>query len=945
MAHRPGIGRLSANALAVLRRRYLAKNAAGRPVETPAQMFRRVADNMAAAETLYPGGGAAQRRRVARDFYAAMRALDFLPNSPTLMNAGRTLQQLSACFVLPVEDSLESIFEAVKEQALIHQSGGGTGFSFSHLRPRSDRVASTSGVASGPVSFMRVFNMATEVIKQGGTRRGANMGILRVDHPDILDFIAVKRNPGELTNFNVSVGITDAFMRALDQGRTYAVINPRTGRRVASLPATRVYDRLVEAAWESGEPGVVFLDTINAGNPTPHIGRIEATNPCVTAETWVQTAEGPRQVTDLIGLQFIARIHGQDHVTGYEGFFRTGTRSVLRLETIEGYSLRLTSDHKVRRVSGMTRYRFDSDWCAASDLRPGDRVALNDHRWNAEWPGPHTFEEGYLLGLLAGDGTLKADKAVFSVWGAERAVMHEALSCASRLPHRADFAGWMALPARDEHRLALASLHDLALDCGLTPGCKAITPVLEKSSSAFYRGFLRGLFDTDGLVQGSQATGVSVRLAQSDGSRLEAVQRMLLRLGIVSTIYRNRRPAGSSWLPDGKGGRRAYPTLSQHELVISGDNLARFHEAIGFSQAEKAAALSGLLRGYRRTLNQERFVARVRSIVEDGNEEVFDVQVPGLHAFDANGLVAHNCGEQPLLPYESCTLGSINLAHFVTGPAARPQVDYDRLAGLIPLAVRFLDNVIDMNRYPLPDIEAITKGNRKIGLGVMGFADLLIKLGVPYDSPEALAHGERIMRFLQDQAWTASASLARERGLFPNFKGSRLEADGHRLRNATVTTIAPTGTLSILADCSAGIEPLYGVSFVRTVMEDVRLVSLHPEFVRRARRAGIYSPALRERVAAQESIQDLRDIPADIRRLFVTAHDIAPEHHVRMQAAFQKYSDSGVSKTINLPRSATKADVAAAFRLAHQLGCKGITVFRTGSRDKQVLSCTGVQYC
>ena len=572
---------LSANATTVLRRRYLAKNAEGKPVETPAQLFRRVAVNIAEAERLYAGSRAAVSGAAA-SFMALMRRLDFLPNSPTLMNAGRDLQQLSACFVLPVDDSLESIFEAVKHQALIHQSGGGTGFSFSHLRPKNDRVATTSGVASGPVSFMRVFNMATEVIKQGGTRRGANMGILRVDHPDILEFIAAKQHPAELTNFNISVGLTDAFMQALERGRDYALVNPRTGRVVGRFRASMVFDRLVEAAWSTGEPGVVFLDTINASNPTPHIGRIESTNPC---------------------------------------------------------------------------------------------------------------------------------------------------------------------------------------------------------------------------------------------------------------------------------------------------------------------------------------------------------------------------SEQPLLPYESCTLGSINLAHFVTGPSKRARIDFDRLAGVIRLAVRFLDDVLDMNHYPLPDIEAATKGNRKIGLGVMGFADLLIKLGIPYDTKEALATGERVMKFVREHGRNASADLARERGVFPNFKGSRLESEGQRLRNATVTTVAPTGTISIIADCSPGIEPLYGVSFTRTVMEDVRLTSLHPEFAARARAAGIHSARLIEQVAQNESIQHLSDIPAEIRRLFVTAHDITPEQHVRMQAAFQRYSDSGVSKTINLPATATKADVASAFRLAYRLGCKGLTVFRTGSREKQVLSCANVQYC
>ncbi|MBM4133941.1 MAG: ribonucleoside reductase class II [Nitrospira sp.] len=940
--------RLSANALAVLRRRYLAKNAAGTPIETPAQMLRRVATNIAAAEAQYAKNRTG-RRRAAQDFVTLMRRLDFLPNSPTLMNAGRTLQQLSACFVLPVEDSLESIFDAVKEQALIHQSGGGTGFSFSHLRPKQDRVASTSGVASGPVSFMRVFNMATEVIKQGGTRRGANMGILRVDHPDILEFVAAKRSPGELTNFNLSVGITDAFMRALQRKQPYAIINPRTGRRVAQRPAAQVFDCLAEAAWESGEPGVVFLDTINAANPTPHIGRIEATNPCVTADTWVHTADGPRQVRALIGRPFLAQVHGEPHATGPNGFFHTGRQPVLRIQTAEGYTLRLTAAHLIRRVSRKTRDVVESKWHQAGDLMPGDYVLLNDHRANVGWKGNYTFEQGYLLGLLVGDGVLKKDKAVLSVWHTggkgTAGIMSEVLRCAYTLPHRSDFKGWVPVPGRHECRLALAALRHLALACGMRPGNKAITAQAEQGSSDFCRGFLRGFFDADGSVQGNLIKGISVRLGQSDVARLTAVQRMLLRLGIASRIYMNRRRRGSSRLPDGKGGSKDYATRSQHELVVSGDNLLRFQECIGFADTEKASKLARHLQTYRRRLNRERFVARVTSVRAESVEDVFDVQVPGPRAFDANGFVAHNCGEQPLLPYESCTLGSINLAHFVTGSRGRPRIDFDRLGAIIPPAVRFLDDVLDMNRYPLPEIEAITKGNRKIGLGVMGFADLLIKLEIPYDTDRALAVGEQVMKFVWEQARAASAALARERGVFPNFKGSRLETDGHRLRNATVTTIAPTGTLSIIADCSPGIEPLYGVSFVRTVMEDVRLVTFHPEFIRRARAAGIYTAGLRKRVAANESIQDLADIPADLRRLFVTAHDIAPEHHVRMQARFQRYSDSGVSKTINLPRTATKADVAAAFRLAYQLGCKGITVFRTGSRDKQVMSCTSMQYC
>jgi ribonucleoside-diphosphate reductase alpha chain len=574
------VPRLSKEAKIVLRRRYLIKNRQGAVTETIPRLFWRIATDVAQAEQLYPGP--TRLTQAAERFYESMARLEFLPNSPTLMNAGRPLQQLAACFVLPVEDSLTSILDAVKQQALIHQSGGGTGFSFSRLRPHDDLVSSTHGIASGPVSFMRIFNMATDVIKQGGTRRGANMGILRVDHPDILDFIDLKQNQMEMNNFNLSVGLTAEYMRALQRGRRYALINPRTRKATRQVSAQMLFDRLTRAAWATGEPGVIYLDHINAANPTPQLGSIEATNPC---------------------------------------------------------------------------------------------------------------------------------------------------------------------------------------------------------------------------------------------------------------------------------------------------------------------------------------------------------------------------GEQPLLPYESCTLGSIDVSKFVLRNGAAPAIDYVRLENTIGLAVRFLDNVIDRNHYPIKEIEIATLRTRKIGLGIMGFADLLIALNIPYDTDAAVAQATSLMSFVQARAHDASRRLGLERGLFPAYRGSRLEACRDRRRNATVTTIAPTGTISLISGCSPGIEPIYGVRILRRALEGLELTMVHPAFAQMIRSHGITIDALRDDLAANPSIQNIKHLPRQIRRLLVTAHDVPPKQHVRMQAVFQRYSDSGVSKTINLPSSATKGDVANAFLLAYELGCKGLTVFRSGSRDVQVLSCSPAQPC
>ncbi len=861
--------------------KYRLKSADGSALDQAiTDTWERVAKAAAAAEPKR------SRPRWAKEFAAAMADFAFLPAGRILAGAGTgRAVTLFNCFVMGrVEDDLGSIFDNVKEAALTMQQGGGIGHDFSTLRPKGALVKSIGADASGPVSFMDVWDAMCRTIMSAGARRGAMMATLRCDHPDIEAFIDAKADPARLRNFNLSVLATDAFIRAVRNGEAWPL--SFEGKVYRTVEARALWDRMMRATYDYAEPGVVFIDRINAENNLAYCETISATNPCVPGDTWVHTSDGPRQVKELVGRPFAARVDGRDHASSPTGFFPTGRKPVLRLETAEGHTLRLTADHPVKRYSVFSRYRADSEWCRAGELAVGDLVALNDHRANPTWSGKLTLEEGYLVGLLVGDGSLKSDKAILAVWrpavavGARglpgpQSVMDEALRAARTLPHRVDFMGWVDVEGRNEHRLSLAALKTLAERLGMRPGNKAITPLLEQTSSDFYRGFLRGLFDADGSVQGSQAKGVSVRLAQSDAVRLEAVQRMLLRLGIRSTLYRNRRFAGTSRLPDGRGGYANYPTQPQHELVISGDNLLQFRDVVGFADHDKARRLDVSLAGYKRALNRERFAARITAIVDDGAEDVFDVQIPGVNAFDANGLVVHNCGEQPLPAHGACLLGSINLARLVDKPfTAEARLDEARLAALTATAVRFLDNVIDISNYPLPAQRKEAMAKRRIGLGVTGLADALILAGVRYGTPEAVALAESWMAAIERAAYLASAELAREKGAFPLYDAERFLASAHvqrlpeevrsaigrhGIRNGLLTSIAPTGTISLLAgNVSSGIEPVFDFRYERRVLErdgSSRTETVedyaHALYRRNVRRQGAADAGLRDRRGAQ----------------------------------------------------------------------------------------------
>ncbi len=916
--------KLSVNATKVLQKRYLLKDERGKIIETPAQLFSRVSDVIANVDKKYGEDYDKTRKK----FLEAMTSLLFLPNSPTLMNAGTKLGQLSACFVLPVNDSLESIFDALKHMALVQQSGGGTGFSFSKLRPMGDMVKSTKGVASGPVSFMRIFDVATDVIKQGGKRRGANMGILRVDHPDVIEFITSKQKEGVLENFNISVGVTDAFMKAVEKGEEYPLFNPRNGKIVEELLARDVFDLIAGAAWRSGDPGIIFLDEVNRHNPLPSLGDLESTNPCVTGDTLVATSRGLEKIEEIVNkdreMLVDPRLNG-----GYPEFkkakriFFTGKKKVYRLKTSSGYELVATGEHRILTPRG---------WKKLSELKRGDKVLIQSAgAFSRDYKLPFHMEEinsftkrrqlnlprlwskelGQVLGWLTGRGALTEDRAIFYFGRDEVDILPYFESILSQWnKYRVKPQKYGKVLRLQYHVLGMVEFFSRLGVKKVKSTEKEVPEAILTAPREAVAGFLQALFTADGTI-GTGKNNDLVRLTTASEKLAKQVQLLLLNFGIKSRLYKKH----------------------YYEVVITRENLGRFEREIGFLPGKKQRAFSEMIPSRKGNFYRDSFEDIVDEIEEAGVEKVYDLTEPVYHSFIANGIVVHNCGEVPLLPYESCNLGSINLSKVVR----KGEIDWELLGYLTRLGVHFLDNVIDANKYPLRQIEEITKANRKIGLGVMGFAELLLLLEIPYDSKEALALAEKLMSFISREGREESRRLAQRRGSFPNFELSIYSSEYDALRNATVTTIAPTGTISIIAGTSSGIEPLFAVSFVRDVLEGTKLLEVNSVFEKVARERGFYSKELMLKIAKTGSLQNIPDIPEDVKRVFVTALDIHYEPHVRMQAAFQKYVDNAVSKTINMPSSAGLEDVRNAFWLAYRLKCKGITVYRYGSKGRQVL--------
>lgn len=955
---------LSINTQKVVAKRYALKDREGNALEDWEAICKRVVGAIARAEK-----DPTERQRFYASAYQLMIERKFIPNTPCLVNAGKSDGQLAACFVIDVPDSIAGILESTKAAGIIHKTGGGTGFTFEKLRPSGAVVASTHGVASGPVSFMNIFNTMTETVKQGGVRRGANMGILRVTHPDVLRFIHAKNDQASLTNFNISVTVTDSFLEAVDHNKWFqtefngkawekAIYDPVTGKdyeyegqkppRPGMVYAPDIWRRIVESAWKYAEPGIIFIDEVNRHNHLMNsMGAIFSCNPCVTADTLVYTNQGLITMGELYKTQedFDAVVDGR---YGFESTFhasskafQSGIKKVFKLTTKEGYSLRATADHKIMTPNGYT---------PLGELKPDDEIHILNRKGGFGIEG--NLKMGRTLGWLVGDGHINksVDRVVLSFFGEEQALapmfaeyINEFVAPLTLGDGGVYPVSAVAVGGRTETRVSSTRFYQIAEKYGLTKNKLQVPEAIYKGSEDMQKGFLQALFSADGTVLDTESKGIDIRLTSVSLELLEAVQRLLLNFGVASRIYLNRRKAQTRMLPDGKGGTKEYPCQAYHELTVSKQNVAEFAQNIGFIVQAKQQKLENAVSRLKRGLKTEVFTVRTKEIIPDGEEEVFDITVPGPHSFVANGIVIANCGEQFLHFYNSCNLGSVDVAKFCDSDGV---IDWDTLRSAIHTSVRFLDNVVDTCNWPLPQIADVVHRTRPVGLGIMGYADLLLKQKVRYGSQESFDVADKLMNFVRRESWEASFNLGLEKGVFPelesnralyeNFLYNEIGIDSSRPltpRNYETTTIAPTGTISLVAETSSGIEPNFSWAYLRQDTLGKRFY-VHPLA---AEALGIkYDPI--DEASIEMAAQQLVDRQAELPDYFINAYEIGGEEHVRVLATFQKNVDNSISKTCNGASTDTVADVDRLYRLARSLKVKCVSYYRDGSRDGQVLT-------
>lgn len=920
--------------------------------ETLEDMYSRVASALAGVEE-----NQEQYDKFYADFYHVMVNKLFTPAGRTLTNAGTEHGIVANCVVLPLEDSMESITQTLGWAMILQQQGCGLGIPIDKLRPAGDKTKTSNGVASGPVSFLRIYDSAFGTIKQQG-RHGANMAMMRIDHPDILDFITCKRQEGDITNFNISVKVTNDFMEKLHEDPNQEwlcnwegeVRQPRVVKHVTDMfgrheevkdtkiSVGELWEMLLHHSWRNGEPGIAFIDHVNHDNPLPGLGDIECSNPCVTEDTWVQTLYGPMQVKDLIGQPFTAMVNGrtamqESYISTKQGFFHTGRKRVYELVTQEGYTLKLTKDHEVLTHRGMV---------PAGELEFGDKIVINRHENNCWGNGQKEF--AYLAGQFIGDGSFQQNsKATVCLWNDPVGVLDKVVSLFEKMPARSDYnPKGKLIPSRGERRFTNMYFTEYMEDLGVTKGNKTITPQIESKSSGFYREFLQGLFDADGTVNAvthSKTTNTNVRLWQKDKEIIQAVQRMLLRLGIYSVIYQRWRYNEEKNFDGGK--REDY--TDGYELIISKKDLEKFAELIGFADEVKMQKLNDDLQAFGRY--NRKFHARFQSLKPLGEEDVYDCTINDIHQFDANGLVVSNCGEQFLHGFDNCNLGSINLNEMVNSDGT---IDLEKLTSTVHVAVRMLDNTIELFSHRVPEINEMALANRRIGLGVMGFADMLFKMRITYGTPKSIEVAHEVMEHISTQAKIASQLLGRDKGSFPN-KHKSIYVDVPHMRNSSQTSIAPTGSICMLYDVNGGIEPYFKIGYIKKVRAG-EFEYFAPEFDKALSRAIQESEQanpndeaeIKQRVLEGESLFDIwhdyNYLPEWIPQVFVTSMEVSGKGHVHIQQAFQAHTTNSISKTTNLPESATIEEIDDLYREAWNGGLKSLTVYRDNSRENQVLN-------